>query len=622
MKTYRFAISFVLCCALLAAAREYSGVVVDKTSRSPLENVLVSVGHSEFYTRTDKDGKFSLTDTTPEGEPIPPTAISKVKLQNARWNFQGRTLDLRAISGVNSVSIYTTNGKRVFSGQVPPSRIVSLPSMAMGIYILELHGEHGVIDRGSTKLSKDAVETERLIFRHDDYLPKDMDMFGSNTDMQVELKPDERSVVFDKSKVHEYRFTIDAKDLNDLNTNGSDEKFRPAELKFDGDIRAISGKIGIRYKGSNYTLPRCFCNRTKTCPKISYKLKFTEYDKEKRLYGLKKVNLHAFAADDIKDSTKMHEMLAYELYRDMGIPAPRTSYANVYINDALIGLFVTVEEIDGRFTKSRWPEYGDGNLYKEKWPKSGNTRDYINGLKTNNDPGDNPSVQKMVDYYNAINGSNESNFAQMVSPYMDLDYFLRYLAVDVAIKNWDGIRTLYGGTSHNYFFYEEEKEVSNGKIWIIPWDMDQALKPKDRYFEAGGGMGSPPNTCGNGGFPGGGFPGGGGGGGPLPQWNVPTTSCGNQMVDGQSLKPPNCEKLFKLTAATSWNRYVELGDLFLRDLFVSQRLNEKIDKYSDLIRTSVQNDPNIDYNAWTSEIARMKTYLNDNINQFRKYLHP
>jgi len=608
MKAHRLAISIVLCCAFLAMAREYSGVVVSKATGDPIEGVFVSVGHSEFYTRTDKDGKFSLTDG--ELPPEPPTAISKVKLQNGRWNFQGRTLDLRANPGVNSVSVYTTNGKRVFNGQVPSSRIVALPSMAMGIYILELHGEHGVIERGSpTKLAKDAVESERLIFRHDDHLPKDMDMTSSNTDMRVELKTDERSTVFDKSKVHEYRLTIDPKVLDTLNSEGWKEEFKPAELKFDNDSRAISGTIGIRYKGSPYTLiQKCFGytgwgtppsnwkSSGNKCPKISYKLKFKEYDENKRLYGLKKLNLHAFAADEVKDSTKMHEMLSYELFRDMGIPAPRTSYANVYINDVFKGLFVAVEEIDGRFTKSRWPDYGDGNLYKEKWPKSGNERDYLSGLKTNNNPEDNASAKKMVDYYNAINGSNEQTFEQRVSQYMDIDYFLRYLAVDVAIKNWDGIRALYSGTNHNYFFYEEEKEVSNGKIWIIPWDMDQALKPKDRYFE---------------------------GQRALPQWNVATTNCGSQTVDGQMLVPPNCEKLFKLTAAVFWNRYVQFGDILLKDLFISQRLNEKIDRYSNLISNSVQQDPNIDYNAWKNEITQYKNnHLPNNINQFRSYLHP
>jgi len=485
--------------------------------------------------------------------------------------------------------------------------------MAMGIYIIELHGEHGVI----TKLSKDAAVSERLIFRHDDYLPRDIDMTSSNTDMRVELKQDERSVVFDQSKVHEYRFTINSNDLNYMNTYGYREELKPAELKYNGsDI----GKIGIRYKGSDYTLPRCFGfqdgdttrgSPRKTCDKISYKLKFTEYDKEKRFNGLKKVNLHAMTAQ--AEPTKMHEMLSYELFRDMGIHAPRTAYANVYVNNNLIGLFLAVEEIDGRFTKSRWPDYGDGNLYKEKWPKSADTKYYLDGLKTNNDPEDNPNVRKMVSYYNEINNSNEQNYEQKLSPYMDFDYFLRYLVVDVAIKNWDGMRSWYidhlgpGPINHNYYYYEEENP--NGKIWLIPWDMDQALVERDTYFDAGGGMG----------FPGGGFP--GGGGGALPQWNVSTTNCGGQQVGQFRFMPPNCDKLIKLMA-NHWNRYVQLGDLFLKDLFVSQRLNDKITKHSNLINNAVQQDPYIQQGTWTNGVNSLKNYLPNNISSFRSYLHP
>jgi len=589
MKANCFITSCVLCCAFWVAAREYSGVVVNKTTGNPVEGVLVSVGYSEFYTRTDKSGKFSLKDSTPEGEP---TVISKVKLQNARWNFQGRSLDLRAVPGVNSVSIYTTNGKRVFSGEVPSSRIVALPSMAMGVYILEFHGERGVIDRGSTKLSKNLVDSEQLIFRHDDYLPKDIDMANSDTDMRVELKSDERSSVFDQSKIHEYHFTISATDLAYLDTYGWREEFVPADLNFDGKKYE---RIGIRYKGSDYTLPRCFDNSVKICPKISYKLKFTEYDKEKRFYGMKKINLHAFAATSVIDGTKMHEILSYELFRDMGIHAPRTSYANVYINDNLVGLFLAVEEIDGRYTKSRWPENGDGNLYKEVWPNSADAKHYLDGLKTNDNPIENANVRRMVSYYNAINISNKQNFEQNLSPYMDFDYLLRYLVVDVAIKNWDGIRAWYADynppRNHNYFFYEEK----NGKIWLVPWDMDQALVEIDSYYD----------------------------GTDLPQWNVPTTNCGNQTVNLNTLlMPPNCDKLTKLTAEVFWNRYVQLGDIFLKDLFISQRLNDKITKHSNLISNAVQQDPNIDMSTWINDVNSLKNYLPNNISSFRSYLHP
>jgi spore coat protein CotH len=614
-----------------AAARDYRGVVVDKATGSPVEGVLVSVGHTEFYARTDQSGKFSIKNAT--------TAVSwrsayKAEPQTARWNFRGRTLDLSSAPAVNAASIYTINGKRVFNSRIPASRVVGLPGLAMGTYLLELRGEQGALYRAQILLSNQVVTSftfgltrtpgagqrlakparasaavsERLIFRHDEYLPKDSALTASDTNMRVELKSDERSPIFDRSKIHEYRCTINTDTLKYMTTYGWREEFKPAELKYNGG--AIAGKIGIRYKGSGYTLPRCFFpngdttkgNPNKTCAKISYKLKFTEYDKDKRFHGMKKINLHAFAAD----GTKMHEMISYELFRDMGIHAPRTSYANVYINDVLMGLFLAVEEIDGRFTKSRWPDHGDGNLYKEVWPRSADANYYLEGLKTNDDTIENANVQKMISYYNAISASNEQNFEQNLSSYMDFDYLLRYLAVDVAIKNWDGIRSWYWnnttrqGNNHNYFFYEEE--TSNGKIWIIPWDMDQALVERDTYFDAGGGFG--------------GF-----GGQPLPQWNVPTTNCGTQSVAGNSFVPPNCDKLTKLMAAVYWNRYVQLGDLFLKDLFVSQRLNDKITKHSNLITDAVQQDPNINQSTWTRDVNSLKNYLPNNISSFRNYLN-
>jgi spore coat protein CotH len=630
MKAYRVITGFALICAFSAAAREYSGVVVDRANGNPVEGVFVSVGHSEYYARTDQDGMFSITTpvTAVSGRAVPASAPLA-----ARWDFHGRALDLRLAPEVGSVSVYAISGKRVFRGRVPPSRVVGLPHLAAGAYLLELRGEQGALGSarvvlpsqgassfakgqapasgGNRRLAKPAQtlsDTELLIFRHDGYLPKDSSMAGPDANMRVALKPDERAYLFDQSVVREYRFTINAADLTYLNTYGYREEFVPADMSFGGVDR---GKVGLRYKGSGYTLPRCFFPNgdtargtpNKTCAKISYKIKFTQYDPEKRFYGLKKLNLHAMSAD----GTKMHDIISYELFREMGIHAPRVSYANVYVNNSLIGLFAVVEEVDGRFTKSRWPDYGDGNLYKEVWPKSADSRYYRDGLKTNDAPEDNADMQRMISYYNAINSSTEQNFTQNLSSYMDFDYFLRYIAVDVAIKNWDGIRSWYydqstgQGRNHNYFFYEEEN--ADGKVWIVPWDLDQALVQRDNYFDAMGG--------GFGGF-----------GQPLPQWNVPTTNCGSQSAGGNNFIPPNCDKLFKFTASAFWNRYVQLGDLFLNDVFTSRRLNDKIEKHKNTISGAVQQDPAVTQTTWTSDVNGMTNYLPANITAFRNYLHP
>jgi hypothetical protein len=609
---------FVLTCASFATGQEYGGTVVNQANGNPVEGVLVSLGHSEFYTRTDSDGKFTLSTTTSIGSPH---YTSKTRSVRARWNFRRRTIDLSSAPGINSVSIHTINGKRVFNGKVPPSKVIELPSLTKGIYLLDLRGDHGLrgnarvvlsnqatssftfryatLSGGNNRLTKstrsfDSTAPDLLIFRHDGYYPKDVNADGSNTDMLVSLKPDDRSFVFDQSKVREYRFTVSNADSAILDSEGWKEEYVHADMTFEG---TPYGTVGLRYKGSGYTLPRCFgMGKTgRTCPKISYKVKFTEYDKSKRFYGMKKINLHALAGD----GTKMHDMLAYELYRDMGIHAPRTSYANVYVNDKHVGLFLAVEDIDGRFTKSRWPNYGDGNLYKEKWPTSDKISYYREGLKTNDDPEDNPSMERMVSYYNAIQASDEQTFVQNLSSYMDFDHFLRYMAVDVAIQNWDGIRSWYSdqtaqkwATNHNYYFYEEEN--AGGKIWLVPWDMDNTFWEIDPYFETA----------------------------KVPQWNETPTHCGGHPTwNDEFIRPPNCDKLTKLMASVFWNRFVEFGERFLRDLFVSQRLIDKINTHRQLISESVQSDPVINNSSWTNDVNTLISYMPNLVTKFSNHIH-
>lgn len=57
----------------------------------------------------------------------------------------------------------------------------------------------------------------------------------------------------------------------------------------------------------------------------------------------------------------LRERLGYSLYRDMDVLAPRAVHARVYINGEYQGLFVAVEEIDGRFAPNRFPEATSGS---------------------------------------------------------------------------------------------------------------------------------------------------------------------------------------------------------------------------------------------------------------------
>ena len=108
------------------------------------------------------------------------------------------------------------------------------------------------------------------------------------------------------------------------------------------------------------------------------------------------------------DSSLMKERLAYYLFRSMGIAAPDTVPARLVINGELVGLFLLVEQIDGRFTRSRFEEGGKGNLYKEIWPIHTDDALYLNALKTNED--ENPSVDKMQRLRTQLDNATQKNF--------------------------------------------------------------------------------------------------------------------------------------------------------------------------------------------------------------------
>jgi spore coat protein H len=51
----------------------------------------------------------------------------------------------------------------------------------------------------------------------------------------------------------------------------------------------------------------------------------------------------------------------------------------------------------------------------------------------------------------------------------DTEVFLKYLAVNTVIQNWD----TYGRMTHNYYLYNNP---GNGKLTWIPWDNNEALQ--------------------------------------------------------------------------------------------------------------------------------------------------
>ena len=283
---------------------------------------------------------------------------------------------------------------------------------------------------------------------------------------------DEASYIFDSSQLRTYDIQIAQSDLDVINEQPSSEAWVPAMLKFEGQTY---GPYRVRYKGAAGAFMYPCTSGPPGGPKdgkCSIKLGFNEVDPDARFFGLKKLNFHAMNPD----ASQLRERLSYTLFREMGIAAPRSVHARVLINGELEGLFAVVEQIDGRFTRSRFAEGGKGNLYKEIWPVTEDASRYLASLETNEDQ--QPSVQRMLDFKHAIDMG-----ASATANVIDRDYVLRYLAVDRVIINDDGMLhfwcdpTAQGNNlgrwgNHNYYWYEAEAAT---RFWLVPWDMDNAF---------------------------------------------------------------------------------------------------------------------------------------------------
>jgi hypothetical protein len=273
--------------------------------------------------------------------------------------------------------------------------------------------------------------------------------------------------VFDDAALRTYELTLDADVWAALQLAAQDEEYAEATLRLEDTELS---RVGLRFKGSSGTLTSCFNDAgERICPKLSMKIKVDEYLPDQRLRGLKRLTFNSMSSDP----SQLHERIAYRLFREMGVTAPRSAHARLVVNGESLGLFSLVEDVDGRFTDDRF-QGGDGNLYKEQWPDSADTDLMTERLVTNEDVADH-SV--LLQFYSALAEAEPSELPAVLARYMDVPELFAYVAVDRTINNWDGISAFYcydeaDCENHNFYLYQHEDEP---RFSLIPWDLDNTF---------------------------------------------------------------------------------------------------------------------------------------------------
>jgi len=237
-----------------------------------------------------------------------------------------------------------------------------------------------------------------------------------------------------------------------------------ANVSIDGQTLK---NIGVRYKGNGSYFEGMAKGKT------SLKLDFAEYVKGQKFGRLKKLNLHS----NITDASCMNEVLAFQLFRDAGVPAPKTSYARVFIKlegrqqRSYAGLFSIVENPDEQFVAARGLPAG-GAIFKPvasqlfadlgpDWKRYNQTYDPKTPLTDG-------QKQRVIDFARLVSGATDAQFAARLGEFLDLDETARYLAVVVFLSDLDGLL----GPGQNYYLYLDPRTQ---KFSFIAWDQDHAF---------------------------------------------------------------------------------------------------------------------------------------------------
>ena len=144
----------------------------------------------------------------------------------------------------------------------------------------------------------------------------------------------ETDELFDAGELHDIWIHINARDWEQLRTAYRENTYYPADIEWRGvKVR----NAGIRVRGRTSRTPH----------KPALRIDFNRYVAGQEFLGLK-----SLALDNLwQDASMIRERLAMQIFRRMGLQAPRESHARVYVGGTreFAGVYGVVEVIDKDF---------------------------------------------------------------------------------------------------------------------------------------------------------------------------------------------------------------------------------------------------------------------------------
>jgi len=230
-------------------------------------------------------------------------------------------------------------------------------------------------------------------------------------------------------------------------------------------------------------IKKSYCGSFSTT-KPSLRLDFGKYvsSNEAGIEGL--IGTKALTLNNCKqDSSYIRQPLGYEIFRQAGLPYARCNFTKIVVNGTSMGVYLNLEPVKKRFLQRNFAGNDKGNAYELEFGED-------------LDPGTVSAGRISFEGFSDFKDQKDLKLAAekiaagglaSAKEVVDMDQFIRLLAMEALLKHWDG----YAKNRNNTYIYNDTVAVAtpgpaNVKLKFIPCGIDQILK-QDRDFEIGGG---------------------------------------------------------------------------------------------------------------------------------------
>lgn len=264
------------------------------------------------------------------------------------------------------------------------------------------------------------------------------------------------STLYGSDRVSKIEITMEPKLWEEMRVQKrdfSDSMLDPSAVAFDtfrAGIR-INGfaiaDVGIRKKGFFGSVDDHF---------PSFKIKLDQYIEQSPMGAIKRLTLN----NNKQDMPLISQFMAYRFFNEVGVPAPRVGFANVYVNDQHLGVYSIVETVDKAFLSTNFGS-GSGDLLE------GTLSDFAKKSIPRMDHKSGPNASPEKWKVNALSELLQEDVLDLgrLEQVIDLESFYRFWATESLLAFWDG----YSANQNNFFVYDNPK---TGRLHFMPWGAD------------------------------------------------------------------------------------------------------------------------------------------------------